>query len=134
VETLWALAVALGVPFSQLVDPPGRRVEVIRAGEGLVVYSEESDYRVSMLSSGPVGVRRDIYQVSAEPGTPRLAQPHHAGTIEHVVLSAGRALVGPTDDPVELRPGDYVRYPGDAPHVFRALESLTAGVLVSEHP
>ena len=134
VETLWALAVALGVPFSQLVDPPGRRVEVIRAGEGLVVYSEESDYRVSMLSSGPVGVRRDIYQVSAEPGTPRLAQPHHAGTIEHVVLSTGRALVGPTDDPVELRPGDYVRYPGDVPHVFRALEPLTAGVLVSEHP
>jgi transcriptional regulator with XRE-family HTH domain len=133
VETLWALAVALGVPFSRLVDPPGQRVEVIRSGEGLVVYSEESDYRVSMLSSGPPGTRRDIYRLSAEPGTPRLAQPHMAGTIEHLVMGAGRVLAGPTDDPVELGPGDYVRYPGDVPHVFRALEPGTFGVLVSEH-
>jgi transcriptional regulator with XRE-family HTH domain len=133
-ETLWALAVALGVPFSQLVDPPGQRVEVIRAGEGLVVYSEESDYQVSMLSSGPAGVRRDIYHVSGEPGTPRLAQPHQPGTIEHLVLSAGRVLTGPTEDPVELGPGDYIRYPGDVPHVFRALEPGTCGVMVSEHP
>jgi transcriptional regulator with XRE-family HTH domain len=134
VETLWALAVALGVPFSQLVEPPGRRVEVIRSGAGLVVYSEESDYQVSMLSSGPAGVRRDIYQVSAEPGSPRLAQPHQPGTVEHLVVSVGRMLAGPTEDPVELGPGDYIRYPGDVPHVLRALEAGTSGVLVSEYP
>jgi transcriptional regulator with XRE-family HTH domain len=134
VETLWALAVALGVPFSQLVDPPGQRVEVIRAGEGLVVYSEEADYHVSMLSSGPAGVRRDIYRVSAEPGTPRLAQPHQPGTLEHLVLGVGRMLAGPTEAPVELGPGDYIRYPGDVPHVLRALEPGTFGVLVTEYP
>ncbi|HUN36561.1 MAG TPA: XRE family transcriptional regulator [Trebonia sp.] len=134
VETLWALAVALGVPFSQLVEPPGARVEVIRVGQGLVVYSEESDYHVSMLSSGPSGVRRDIYLVSGEPGTPRLAQPHQPGTVEHLVLSTGRVEIGPTGDPVELGPGDYIRYPGDVPHVFRALEPGTCGVMVSEYP
>src|SRR5687768_6574332 len=32
VETLWALGVALGVPFSRLVDPPTPRIRVIRAG------------------------------------------------------------------------------------------------------
>jgi len=133
VETLWALAVALGVPFSRLVDPPSQRVEVIRAADGLVVYSEESDYRVTMLSSGAAGARRDIYRLSAEPGTQRFAQPHMAGTMEYLVLSAGRVLAGPADDPVELRPGDYIRYPGDVPHVFRALEPGTFGVLVSEH-
>jgi len=31
-----------------------------------------------------------------------------------------------------LLPGDYVTYPGDAPHVFRALELDTAAVLVME--
>jgi quercetin dioxygenase-like cupin family protein len=55
------------------------------------------------------------------------------GVVEHVVLSAGRAEVGLTDDPVELAPGDYVAYPGDLPHVFRALEPDTVAVLVSEH-
>ena len=34
VETLWALGVALGVPFSQLVEPPAPQVRVVRAGEG----------------------------------------------------------------------------------------------------
>lgn len=134
VETLWALAVALGVPFSRLVDPPGIQVEVIRAGEGPVVFSEESDYRVSLLSSGPAGPRRDIYRLSAEPGAPRLAEPHMAGTIEHLVLSSGRVLAGLTSDPVELGPGDYIRYPGDLPHTFHALEPGTSGVLVSESP
>ena len=53
--------------------------------------------------------------------------------MEHVVLSAGRALVGVAGEPVELGPGDYICYPGDIPHVFEALEQQTLAVLVSEH-
>ncbi|MGH2602889.1 MAG: helix-turn-helix domain-containing protein, partial [Dehalococcoidia bacterium] len=34
VETLWALGVALDVPFSRLVDPPAPLVRIVRAGEG----------------------------------------------------------------------------------------------------
>src|SRR3954453_20434882 len=44
VETLWALGVALDVPFSRLVDPPRPKVQVIRAGEGPAVFSERADY------------------------------------------------------------------------------------------
>jgi quercetin dioxygenase-like cupin family protein len=55
------------------------------------------------------------------------------GVVEHVVLSSGRALVGPADAPVELSPGDYVAYPGDLPHIFQALDEGTSAVLVSEH-
>jgi hypothetical protein len=35
--------------------------------------------------------------------------------------------------PVELGPGDYISYPGDAPHIFRALAPDTTAVLVMEH-
>jgi transcriptional regulator with XRE-family HTH domain len=139
-ETLWALAVALDVPFARLVDQPHRGVEVIRAGDGPVVHSEESSYMAAMLSSSPPGARRDIYRVSAEPGPSRSgsagyrAEPHMAGTVEHLVVGTGRVLAGPSDDPVELGPSDYIRYPGDVPHVFQALEPGTTGVLVQEHP
>jgi mannose-6-phosphate isomerase-like protein (cupin superfamily) len=71
--------------------------------------------------------------VTAEPGAARDSAPHARGTVEHVVLSSGRALVGPADDPVELAPGDCLSYPGDEPHVFDALEPGTTAVLVSEH-
>jgi hypothetical protein len=46
---------------------------------------------------------------------------------------AGSALAGPQEEPVQLAPGDYVAYPGDVTHIFRALEPGTWGVLVSEH-
>ena len=55
------------------------------------------------------------------------------GTTEHTVLSTGRALVGPVDEPVELGPGDYIAYPGDAPHIFKTLEPDTTAVIVMEH-
>lgn len=133
IETLWALSSALEVPFSLLVDPPQPVVQVIRAGEGPALSSDSAEYVATLLSASPAKTRRDIYLITAQPGEPRRSQPHLPGTIEHVVLSTGRALVGPTDDAVEIAPGDYVVYPGDVAHVFEALEPGTAAVLVSEH-
>ncbi|NED96891.1 helix-turn-helix transcriptional regulator [Phytoactinopolyspora alkaliphila] len=133
VETLWALGVALGVPFSRLVDPPRPRVQVIRADEGPAIYAEQADYQATLVASCPPNARRDIYRIASEPGPARESDPHMPGVVEHVVLSAGRALVGVADEPVELSPGDYVAYPGDVAHLFQALEPGTRAVLVSEH-
>ncbi len=133
IETLWALGVALDVPFARLVDPPRPHVQVIRAGEGPAVAAEHADYVATLLASCPPNARRDIYLITAQVGQPRRSDPHMPGVVEHVVLSRGRALVGVDEDPVELRPGDYVAYPGDVAHVFRALVRDTVAVLVSEH-
>jgi transcriptional regulator with XRE-family HTH domain len=133
VETLWALCVTLDVPFAQLVEPPKPRVQVIRADEGPVFAAEHADYVAKVLSACPPNARRDLYLITAQPGAPRESEPHRAGTFEHVVLSRGRALVGLIDDPVEIHPGDYIGYPGDVPHIFKAMEPDTAAVLVSEH-
>ena len=65
-------------------------------------------------------------------GMPLLAVPFRPSWVEHLILSTGRALAGPADDPVELAPGDCLSYPGDEPHVFDALEPGTSAVLVSE--
>jgi len=133
VEKLWALAGALGVPFSRLVDPPVAAIRVVRAGEGPRTYAEHADYAAVLLSACPPNARRDLYLASAQPGADRLSEPHLAGTVEHVVIVTGRAEVGPTGEPVELGPGDYMTYAGDVPHVFRALVPDTTAVMVSEH-
>lgn len=133
IETLWALSVTLGVPFARLVEPSRPSVRVIRAGEGPKVGSEQADYVATLLASCPPHARRDLYLISFQPGPPRESDPHNPGTVEHVVIGSGRALVGVAEDPVELGPGDYIAYPGDAAHVFRALEPDTTAVLVSEH-
>jgi transcriptional regulator with XRE-family HTH domain len=133
VETLWALCVALGVPFSRLVDPPRPNVRVIRAGEGPATHSDQATYSATLLASCPPNARRDIYRIGAQPGRPKASEPHMNGTVEHFLISTGRALVGPVAEPVELGPGDYITYPGDLPHLFQALEPDTTAVIVMEH-
>lgn len=132
VETMWALSTALGIQFSTLLDAPERRVEVIRAGQGSVIAAADADYLTTLLSAAPPGARRDLYLIRAEPGAPRRSEPHARGVVEHVVLSAGRALVGPQDEPVEIGPGDYICYPGDVAHIFDAREPGTVAVMISE--
>lgn len=132
-ETLWAISTALDIPFSRLVEPPRPAVQLIRAGQGPAVPAASSTYAATLLASCPPNARRDLYLISAEPGAPRESEPHSLGVVEHVVIGRGRALVGPIDEPVELHPGDYLAYPGDERHVFRALDKHTFAVLTSEH-
>ncbi|MET9328859.1 XRE family transcriptional regulator [Tsukamurella sp. NPDC003166] len=132
VETLWALATALGIPFARLLGGGEVEVTVVRAGEGATVPSDSADYAATLLTAAPPGVRRDVYRVDAEPGSRRESTAHPPGTLEHVFVCAGRALVGPVDRSVTLDAGDFITYAGDAPHVFEALESGTRAVLISE--
>jgi transcriptional regulator with XRE-family HTH domain len=132
VETLWAIGDALGVPFSTLVDERTTAPRLIRLGDHAGVPSAASPYLATLLSAAAPGTRRDIYLIQAEPGEPRRSLPHRAGTTEHVVLVAGEALIGPAESPQLLHPGDYLSYPGDAPHVFEARNDGTSAVLISE--
>ena len=132
VETLWALGVALDVPFAVLVDQQANAPTLIRADDLSGVPSAAAAYDATLLSASPPGARRDVYLIRAEPGQPRLSDPHHPGTTEHVILMSGQAHVGPEGDPVLLNPGDYLSYPGDAPHVFQATIAGTSAVMISE--
>ena len=133
VETLWALAVALGVPFSQLVEPPSAPVRVVRAGERPGVPAEQAHFTGTLLAAGSPNGRRDVYVISAEPGPDRHAQAHLPGTVEHLIVSAGRLRAGPAEAPIELGPGDYAAFAGDVPHLYEAIEPGTWAVLVMEH-
>jgi transcriptional regulator with XRE-family HTH domain len=133
VETLWALAVVLEVPFSRLVDPPEAPVHVLRAGEGLAIPSEHSPFTGTLLAACPPGARRDLHVIAAEPGPARKAQAHIPGTTEHLLVTAGRWRAGPVEVQVDLALGDYARFPGDRPHLYQALDPGCAAVLVMEY-
>ena len=133
VETLWALGVALGVPFSQLVEPPAPQVRVVRAGEGPRISSGHASFTASLLSAGSPHGRRDLYLFEVEPGPARQADPHLPGSIEHLVVAAGRVRTGPEGSLVDLGPGDYATFRGDVAHSYEALEPGTWVVLVMEH-
>ena len=131
-ETLWALAMALDVPVSRLISQPRQHVQVIRANEGVTTVSEQANYAATLLATCPPGAQRDIYRLSVQPGETRISRPHMPGTIEHVIISSGRALVGPKDQAVELSPGDYISYSADREHIFEALAADTTAVMLIE--
>ena len=130
---MWAICVALDAPFSRLLDPPRPHILLIRADEGPTVSSAEADYQATLLAACPPGARRDVYRILAEPGHARASEPHMPGVVEHVVIGAGRALVGVAGEAVELSPGDYIRYPGTCRTCSRRWNPGTQAVLVSEH-
>lgn len=133
VETLWALGVALGVPFSLLVAAPPPQVQVIRAGEGPRLRSEQADFVGTLLAAGSKYARRDVYLIELADGTVRHALPHLPGSVEHLVVAGGQMRAGPAESPVDLGPGDYASFAGDAPHLYQALAPHSWGVLVMEH-
>ncbi len=133
VETLWSLGVALGVPFSRLVDPPAPAFRVIRAGDRPAVPSDQAASLGTLLSAGAPHTRRDLYVITIEPGAVRHAEAHLPGSVEHVVVSAGALRTGPESEPVELAAGDYAAFPGDVPHLYEALAPGTWLTLLMEH-
>lgn len=135
IETLWAVAVALGVPFGQIVAEPAAAVRVIRAGEGPRVGSEDdAGFSVRLIASTSQRSARDIYALEAAPGHTRTAAPHIPGTVEHAVCTAGRMRLGPVGQEVDLDRGDCAVFPGDVPHSYRAMARGTRLMLVMEYP
>jgi len=131
-ETLWSLCVALDIPFARLLEPQAQKTQVIRCGEGTKVVAEQAHYQAILLAACPPGARRDIYLLLTQPGADRISQPHPPGSIEHIIVTKGKALVGLTEAPEVLGEGDYICYPADQEHIFKALEADTQAILVAE--
>ncbi|STA83066.1 DNA binding protein [Citrobacter koseri] len=109
-----------------------KKTQVIRRGEGTKVVAEQAHYQAILLAACPPGARRDIYLLLTQPGADRISHPHPPGSVEHIIVTQGKALVGLTEAPEELGEGDYICYPADQEHIFKALEADTQAILVAE--
>jgi transcriptional regulator with XRE-family HTH domain len=127
VETLYALADALGVSFGALTSEGTPGVHLIRAAEAPRVGGTVQVRVVDRLYGAPLV---EVLDVVFPAGRVRQADPHQPGVTEQLVLVRGRLRAGPTDQPVELDPGDVLRFPGDVPHVYAALDRADAQAIV----
>jgi transcriptional regulator with XRE-family HTH domain len=134
VETLWALAAALRVPFARLVEEERTALRVVRARDVPAMHSAETPgWAGRLLSASHSRGTFDLYALDLEGGAVRHADPHHAGVVEHLVVVVGRLRAGPESGPVELDAGDLVTFGADVPHVYEALET-THCVLLMAYP
>jgi transcriptional regulator with XRE-family HTH domain len=132
VETLWAIAAALQVPFARLVEEQRQPLRVVRARDVPAMRSAEAPgWAGRLLAAGDRRGTFDLYSLDLTAGSTRHADAHHAGVVEHLVVVTGRLIVGPQSGPVELGSGDLVTFAADVPHVYEALDDVHAVLLMS---
>jgi len=132
-ETLYALANTLGVGLGDVIAPaPAAEIEVVRAGEGPRVAG--AAVRARLVARVSARGSLEFYELALRRGRRQRSDAHPAGVVEHLLVHAGRARVGPESTPVELGPGDYARYPADVQHVYEALEPGVSATLLIESP
>ena len=130
VETLWAIAAALRVPFGRLVEEDAPALRIVRASEQPAVRSTETAQIGRLLSASHRRGTFELYTMDIG-GEARRADAHHAGVIEHLLVVEGALRAGPASGPVELQAGDLVTFPADVPHVYEGLPQAHYVLLMS---
>ena len=103
-ETLWSLCVALDIPFARLLEPQQPTTQVIRRGEGTKVVAGQANYEAILLAACPGRTARCL-PAHHPAGADRISQPHSPGSVEHIIVTQGRALVGLLDAAEVLEAG-----------------------------
>jgi quercetin dioxygenase-like cupin family protein len=130
VETLWAIAAALEVPFGQLVEESGPRLRVVRVADQPEVRADESTQIGRLITASDRRGTFELYAMDIGDRT-RHAEPHHAGVVEHLLCVTGAMRVGPAGETVELQAGDLVTFPADVPHEYTGLPEAHYVLLMS---
>lgn len=134
IDTLFAVASVLGVALGELVtesEPPP--VQIIRAEEAPVISGAAVEARLLRRFAGTGGVI-ELYNLAILAGGVTKGHEHPAGVFEHVLLTEGRILTGPEDDPIELAVGDYICFRADRPHMYEALDTDARATLLMHYP
>ena len=123
IETLWSLALGLGVAFSDLLeDRRETATVVVRAQQGARVRGSTpgGSSTCGWWTGSSAAAWSRCSTCSCPRRTEHLGRPHGRGVVERVFVHAGTITVGPVGEPITLGPGDYARYSGDGPHVYRS--------------
>src|SRR5205807_4683711 len=107
IETIGAIANALGVPSSDLLAEPEVAVLVVRAGQRARVPGTDDIVFLERVVGRSI---IELYELSCPPGSRRDVAPRGPGVVEHVLVTRGRLVTGTADEPVELRVGDFAQF------------------------
>jgi transcriptional regulator with XRE-family HTH domain len=122
ISTLSALAAALGLPLSSLVDaaaPASSRIRVLRGSERLPLVDPASGARRESFGPAVAGSKVEFLRFTVPPhSVAGPFPPHPRGTIEHVHVAAGAVQVVVGEERVTLATGDSCSCHATARHLF----------------
>ena len=134
VDTVWALAKALNVPFGALFDGTEEDVIQVHRIEDAQIVTEEDGFRGRRLLSRQGRSGFELYVLELAAGAKRNAAAHSPGVTEHALVLDGQVAAGPDDDAAVLVAGDYLSFAADLPHRYHALGGPARVLLLTDYP
>jgi transcriptional regulator with XRE-family HTH domain len=141
IDTVWALAAALGVPFASLFhdEPPADDVTVVRADDASVVATDHAGLdteglRIRHLLTRTGGALIEIYTLELDEGAVRHASAHVSGLFEHLTIAAGTVEISTDAFSEIVTAGDLISFRADRPHTYRVIDGPVRFVSVHEYP
>lgn len=121
ISLLWKVAVALGVPFANLLIAEKQAgIVVLRRDRAKVLAA--SDGRFTSRALFPFDGERQVefYELRIAPFHREDAQAHAPGTRENLIVARGTVeiLIG-QQPPIALAEGDAILFEADVPHSYR---------------
>ncbi|ACV60062.1 helix-turn-helix domain-containing protein [Alicyclobacillus acidocaldarius] len=129
VATLWSLASALSVPFSDLIQT-AKETESVHESPVLAEPSGTTRFVDRVTMEGMI----EIYEMVLSKDDERVSEAHPLGIMEHILVVQGRMEVGPIGQEIALNPGSYTTFPGYVRHVYRSLDEEARAVLWLVYP
>ncbi len=141
IDTVWALASALRVPFASLFhdEPPADDVSVVRADDVAVVAIDQAGLQTEGLIARHMltrtgGALIEIYTLTLEEGADRHANAHVSGLFEHLVVATGTVEISTDSFSEIVSQGDLISFRADRSHSYRVIEGPVLLLSVHEYP
>ncbi|WP_457560962.1 helix-turn-helix domain-containing protein [Caminibacter sp.] len=112
INTIWAIADVLGVPFGELTGD----LEIKDEGVSVVLIEKNDEF--------------ESYKMSLKKGVSYIAKPHFAGAVERIYVLSGNVNVGRVDDIKNIKSGEMVEFEADRTHIYEANEASTLIVTI----
>lgn len=116
IDTLDAVAQALGIPLADILDAPTGSATVHVPAQPLT----DEPVQRHLLHRVPGGHQVETWRLRMLPGAAFSGVPHAHGTIEELVCTAGSLTAGRQGDERELAPGDCLVFDGTGAHGYTA--------------
>ncbi len=145
IDTLWAIAQALAVPFAALfVEDDEALVQVLRFADAPIIGRRGSRMVRNPPAEGGFVMRHALsrhargelegYWVDLEEGSQRDARPHAVGIVEHVLVVSGTIEIAVEDETTTVSAGDRLTFAADRPHRYRAVDGPARSLTLIDYP
>jgi len=119
INVLWKIARALDVTFSALISVRGGGgTKVLRAAESKLLSSHDGAFVSRALFPFDEPRRVEFYELRLAARKRERADPHPAGTMENLVVTAGTVEIHLGREVHELETGDAILFEADVPHSY----------------